>query len=110
MKSKVTFTCENNACVEYGKEINIKIPDFFIGKCKNCYKTGKLDIQHGDKKFNSSGSLVEYLKGLMKEQKLLKRMKKAGIANNDELNKINEIDSILEDAVCPCCNQKPTLE
>ena len=110
MKSKITFTCENYNCEKNKQQVNIEIPDFFIGKCKKRYMTGKLDIEHGDKKFNSSESLVEYLKGLMKEQKLLNKMKLAGIADKEELNNISKITEILKDAVCPCCNMKPTLE
>ena len=110
MKSKITFTCDNYNCEKNNQQVYIEIPDFFIGKCRKCHETGKLNIEHGDKKFNSSESLIEYLKGLIKEQKLLNKMKVAGIADKEELNKINEITETLEDAVCPCCNMKPTLE
>lgn len=110
MKSEVSFKCTNYDCERYDKELTVEIPDVFIGKCHQCFKVGRLNIVHGEKEFNSSGSLVEYLKGLMKEEKLLNKIKKAGIADNEELRRIIEIENILDGAVCPCCNQKPTID
>lgn len=37
-------------------------------------------------------------------------MKNVGMADNEELSRITEIENILTEAVCPCCNQKPIIE
>jgi len=110
MRSEVFFSCSDNNCAEYQKRVEITIPDFFLGRCQECYRDGVLEIKHGNRDFNSSGSLIEFLKGLMREQNLLNRLKVAGIASNEELVRTDEVEEILKDAVCPCCNQKPKLE
>lgn len=107
METKIKFTCENQNCEKYNIVVDVKIPEFFIGKCSKCSKQGKLDIVHGDQTFHSSESLIQYFKGLHVEEKLLQRLNEAKIANEDEVFRLKDIENILENAVCPCCNQKP---
>lgn len=107
MKTKIKFICENRSCEKFNIEVDIKIPDFFIGKCSKCFNQGKLDIFHGSQIFHSSESLVQYFKGLNVEVQLLRRLNDAKIANENEIFRLRDIEDMLQDAVCPCCNQKP---
>jgi ssDNA-binding Zn-finger/Zn-ribbon topoisomerase 1 len=119
MKPIITFTCTNEACSANGKEISLTQYSFFeslseeskdeeywlarIKYCPKCYRTGEVKIQHGQRVFSNLDAFEEYLAGLAKEAKLLKRLVDSGIANDEEQNQFKKNMDLLSDAKCPCC-------
>ncbi len=55
--------------------------------------------------FHSSKQLGEYLRTLVGIQENLKELKEYGKATSEQLARIDEIDLIFKEKVCPCCGE-----
>ena len=120
MKPTITFKCTNEGCDEFGKEMQLQYYSFFgslqddsredywtakLKHCRKCYKVGKLVIQHGERIFSELDAFEEYIIGLAKEVKLLKKLVDRGVAEEDEKHQFDEAVNLLTEAKCPCCGQ-----
>lgn len=86
--------------------------DYWTAKlkhCRKCFKTGNVQIQHGKRNFSELETFEEYIVGLAKEAKLLKKLVDRGVAEKDEKKQFDKLMQLLSDAECPCCGQ-PLLE
>lgn len=120
MKPTITFECKNEGCDEFGKEMRLQHFSFFgslqddsredywtakLKHCRKCYKVGKVEIQHGERTFSELDAFEEYIMGLAKEVKLLKKLVDRGVAEEDEKHQFDEAVNMLDEAKCPCCGQ-----
>ena len=120
MKPTITFECKNEGCDEFGKEMRLQHFSFFgslqddsredywtakLKHCRKCYKVGKVEIQHGERTFSELDAFDEYIMGLAKEVKLLKKLVDRGVAEKDEKHQFDEAVNMLDEAKCPCCGQ-----
>lgn len=120
MKPTITFECTNEDCDEFGKEIRLQYYSFFgslqdasregywtakLKHCRKCYRVGKVEIRHAEKTFSELDAFEEYIVGLAKEAKLLKKLVDRGVAEEDEKRQLDESMKLLLEAKCPCCGQ-----
>jgi hypothetical protein len=120
MKPTITFECTNEDCDECGKEIRLQYYSFFgslqdacqedywtakLKHCRKCYRVGKVVIQHCERTFSELDAFDEYIVGLAKEAKLLKKLVDRGVAEEDEKRQFDETMNLLIEAKCPCCGQ-----
>jgi len=108
MKQTIFFKCTNEECVEFGNEIEVELKDYWNAKfnpCGLCQKIGAVEVKHGDRTFSALEAFNEYLAGLVRESKLLKKLIDRGVANTDETEQYKENTTLLAGATCPCCGQ-----
>lgn len=120
MKPTITFECINEGCDDFGKEKQLQYYSFFgslqddsredywtakLKHCRKCYKVGKVVIQHGQRTFSELDAFEEYIIGLAKEVKLLKKLVDRCVAEEDEKHQFDEAMNLLTEAKCPCCGQ-----
>lgn len=127
MKPTITFECTNEDCEEFGKEIQLNYYSFFgnpqdgtredywtarLKHCRKCFGTGKFEIRHAEKTFFELDAFEEYIVGLAKEARLLKKLVDRGVAEEDEKHQCDERMKRLLEIKCPCCGQSliDTLE
>jgi hypothetical protein len=107
MTSEITFFCTNSDCKEY--DIGVVVTDIDLAldirSCTSCYTHGRLKIVHGNNNFTSAGSLVQFFIGLNNEYKLLNKLVTANAADANDKQRLEEIELLLTDAICPCCGQ-----
>ncbi|KLV28948.1 hypothetical protein [Priestia megaterium] len=106
MKSIIKFYCNNYNCREYEVEKLMK-PNVLLefSYCKSCGGDGKFKINHGDKNFESPKETTEYLNGAKTEYLLLKRLNEAKACTEEDIIKLENLEKVLSDATCLCCNQ-----
>lgn len=124
MKPKITFECKNEKCEQHAKELELHYSSFFgsmkeerdedywtarLKHCRTCYQTGEVKIEHGKRTFSDIEAFEEYVLGIAKEAKLLKKLVDRGVAEPDEKKQFEESMELLQDAKCPCCGQ-PLIE
>ncbi len=124
MKPKITYTCTNENCAKHAKEIELHYSSFFgslkekygedywtakLKHCSSCYKTGKVEIERGTRKFSEIEAFEEYVLGVAKEAKLLMKLVERDVAEPEERKQFDGAMDILHDAKCPCCGQ-PLIE
>ncbi len=124
MKPRVTFKCTNEACVQFNREVELHYSSFFasikeehnedyltarLKHCRSCYKTGDVRIQHGRRTFSDLEAFEEFIVGVAKEAKVLRKLVERGIAEPDEKGQYEESLRLIQDTKCPCCGQ-PLIE
>ena len=124
MKPRITFKCSNEQCEQHGKEMELHYSSIFgsmkeergddywtarLKHCRSCYKTGEVKIEHGNQSFSSTEAFEEYVIGVAKEARLLKKLVNRGVAEPMEREQLDESMKLLRDTKCPCCG-KPLLE
>jgi hypothetical protein len=120
MKPKIVYKCKTEGCTEYGKEIELRYYSFFdsskkeaeedywmakLKHCRKCYKTGEVVISYGDRNFSELDVFEEYIMGLAKEARLLRKLDERGVANDDERKQLKKYMDMFRDAKCPCCDK-----
>jgi hypothetical protein len=109
MHLTITFKCINSDCAQCGAEIQIQrywaigsanadsIDDDWIRKqhCPSCHSVGELIIEHGDRTFSCLDAFGQYLAGLAKELKLLKKLGARGVADDEEKRRLDEVVRLL---------------
>jgi hypothetical protein len=124
MKPKITFKCTNKDCEQHAKVIGLHYSSFYESikeerdedywtarhkHCRTCYKTGEVKIEYGGRNFSELEAFEEYITGITKEAKLLKKLVDRGVAESEEKKQFVESMELLQDAKCPCCG-KPLIE
>jgi len=120
MKPRSTFKCTNEACPQFDREVELHYSSFFasikkerdedywtvrLKHCRSCYKTGDVRIQHGSRTFSDPEAFEEYIVGVAKEAKVLRKLVDRGVAEPDEKSQYEEALRLIQDAKCPCCGQ-----
>ena len=120
MKPRITFKCTNEQCEQHAMELELHYSSFFgsmkeergedywtarLKHCRSCYRTGEVKIEHGNRTFSDIEAFEEYVLGVAKEAKLLKKLVDRGVAEPDEKEQFDESMKLLQDAKCPCCGQ-----
>ncbi len=125
MKPIITFECTNKKCEKFGKKIKLQYYTIFdnlqdsstdedylsatVKLCRRCFRTGEVEIRHGDRKFSVYDAFDEYIFGLVKEANLLKKLVDRGVAGEDEKREFDECVQLLVEIKCPFCGQ-PIIE
>ena len=125
MKPKITFECKNERCERQAKELEFHYSSFFgimkeecgedywtarLKHCRTFYKTGVvMKIGQGSRTFLDIEAFEEYVLGIAKEAKLLKKLVDRGATEPDEKEQFEESMELLQDSKCPCCGQ-PLIE
>jgi len=120
MKPTITFECTNEDCEKFGKEIQLQCYSFFgslqddyredywtakLKHCRKCYRVGKVEIKYAERTFSELDAFEEYIVGLAKEARLLKKLVERGVAEDDEKRQFDESMKLLHGTKCPCCGQ-----
>ncbi|MBU1157704.1 MAG: hypothetical protein KJ921_17775 [Proteobacteria bacterium] len=120
MIPKITFKCLNEKCEQHAKELEGHYSPFFTGvkeergedhltarikRCRSCYMTGEVKIKHGSRTFSDIEAFEEYVVGVAKEARLLKKLIVRGVAEAEEKEQFDESMKLLQNVVCPCCGQ-----
>ncbi len=121
MKPKQIFSCQNKDCVDYGREHQLHYTSFFgstkeghsddywmaqLKHCRTCYRTGRVKIEHGSRVFSDLDAFEEYILGIAKEAKLLKKLVGRGVADDEEKQQqLDEALKLVANANCLCCGQ-----
>lgn len=124
MNPRITFKCTNEECEQHSRELELRYSSFFgsikedrgddywtarIKHCRSCYKTGEVKIEHGSRTFSDIEAFEEYVLGVAKVARLLKKLVDRGVAEPEEKEQFDESMKLLQDAKCPCCGQ-PLIE
>jgi len=123
MKPLVTFSCTNAECRQHDRTIEVQnytlvgrrapgdVDGWLLGssrRCPKCRAEGKLDIQHGDRKFTTVEAFGEYLGGLLREAMVLKKLVARKVATRKERLELEEKVDLLRNAQCTCCGRSMT--
>ena len=121
MEPKITFQCTNEECEQHAKEFEIHYSSFFgctkeehsedywtarLKHCRSCYRTGEVKIEHGSRTFSDLGTFEEYVVGVAKEAKLLKKIVDRDVAEPEERKQLDESMKLLQGVKSPCCGQR----
>lgn len=112
MKPVVFYTCKNESCEKFKARTVVELPEIHIShnRCPLCLSDyGKLEIIQGNKEFTNTAGLVEYLKGLQAQYRILKKFVDKGVADGDDLSAFENIKIILREAFCPCCGAEHSI-
>lgn len=124
MTPRITFKCTNEECEQHAKELELHYSSLFgsmkeergedywtarLKHCRSCNRTGEVKFEHGNRTFLDIEAFEEYVLGVAKEAKLLKKLVDRGVAEREEKEQFDEAMKLLQDAKCPCCGQ-PSIE